>query len=114
MDSGGIINDVGDTNLRKEVYSCQQLLVDSELEQARHKFVNCEIENLNTALVDENLDLLFNNLKYTAKMNRSLDSFFEKVEYGMIRCFYAHENDTLLDQCAPTLLVKAKTFHQRN
>ena len=37
VDPGDIFNEVADMNLKEEVRSCQHFIVDSELEQVRHK-----------------------------------------------------------------------------
>ena len=58
-----INSEICDTKLRDELRSCQQLLVDSELERARHKVFNHAEENP----VSEKLDDFSNNLKCAAK-----------------------------------------------
>ena len=50
-------------NIKQELRSCQHFFVDSPREWARHKVFKYAIENLNTTIVDEKLDHLFNNLK---------------------------------------------------
>ena len=52
---------VEDHRLREELRSCQQFLVDSELERARHKVFNYAVETLNETIVNEKLDHFFNN-----------------------------------------------------
>ena len=42
-----IVGDVEDQRLREELRSCQQFLVDSELERARHKVFSYAVETLN-------------------------------------------------------------------
>ena len=64
-----IVGDVEDHRLREELRSCQHFLVDSELERARHKVINYTVETRNEIIVNEKLDLFFNNLKCAAKVN---------------------------------------------
>ena len=53
VDPDEIINEDDCTNLEEELLSCPHLLVDFELEKARHKHFNNAVENLNPKLVDE-------------------------------------------------------------
>ena len=91
-----IVGDVEDHRLREELRSCQHFLVDSELERTRHKVFNYAIENLNAETVDEKLDLFFKNVKFAANVNLAFDFILRDIEDGAFRCFYAHENNTLL------------------
>ena len=72
--------------------------MDSELERARHKVINYAVEALNETMVNEKLDHFFNNLKCAAKMNLALGFILKIKQHGGFRCFYAHENNTLLDR----------------
>ena len=47
VDMAHIVGDVEDHKLREELRSCQNFLVDSELERARHKVLNDAVESLN-------------------------------------------------------------------
>ena len=70
-----VVGEVEDHNLREELRSCQHFLADSELERARHKVFNYAMEILNETIVNEKIDLFFNNLKCAAKFNLVLVSF---------------------------------------
>ena len=98
VDVEHIVGDVEDHRLREELLSCQQFLVDSELERARHKVFNCAIENLNAEIVDKKLDHFFNIFKSAAKVNLVFGFILKNMEDGGFRYFYAHENITLLDR----------------
>ena len=112
MDVEHIAGDVEDHRLRDELRSCQHFLVDSELERARHKVFNYALENVNAEIVDEKLDRFFNNLKCAAKVNLAFGFILKNIEDGRFRYFYAHENNTLLDQsklvCTRDDLAKLK------
>ena len=90
--------DVQDQRLREHLRSCQNFLVDSELERARHKVINYAVEILNETIVNEKLDHFFNSLKRAAKVNLAFDFILKNIEDGGFRYFYAHENNTLLDR----------------
>ena len=67
VDTDDTINEVDDTNLKEEIRSCPQFLVDSEPERARHKIFNYALEKLNSKTMVEKPDHLFNNSKCAAK-----------------------------------------------
>ena len=97
-----IVGDVEDHRFREELRSCEHFLVDSELERARHKVFNYAVENLNETIVNEKLDLFFNNLKWAAKVNLAFGFILKNIEDGGFR----YENNTLgIDPnlCVPML-----------
>ena len=114
VDVEHIMGDVGDHRLREELHSCQQFLVDSEPERARHKVFKDAVETLNETIVNERLDHFFNNLKFAAKVNLALGLILKNKEDGGFRYFYAHENNTLLDRsklvCTQDDLAKLQDF----
>ena len=109
-----IVGDVEDQRMREELRSCQHFLVDSELEGARHKILNYAVETLNETVVNEKLDIFFNNLKCAAKVNLVFGFILKNIEHGGFRYFNAHENNTLLDRsklvCTHEDLAKMKDF----
>ena len=109
-----IVGDVEDHSLREELRSCQQFLVDSELESARHKVFNCAVKTLNETIVNEKFDRFLNNLKCAAKVNLAFGFILKNIEDGGFRYFYARENNTLLDRsklvCSHDDLTKLKNF----
>ena len=78
-----------DTNLKEEMRSCQQFLVDSEPERARHKIFNYALENLNSKTMVEKPDHLLNNSKCAAKVNLVFGFILKNIEMGGFRYFYA-------------------------
>ena len=109
-----IVGDVEDHRLREELRSCQHFLVDSEVERARHKVFDYVVETLNKTIVNEKLDHFFNDLKCAAKVNLVFGFILEIIEDGGFRCFYAHENNTVLDRsdfvCTHDDLANLKDF----
>ena len=114
VDVENIVGDVEDQRLREELRSCQLLLVDSELEKARHNAFNYTVETLNETIVNEKLDHFLNNLKCATKVNLAFGFILKNIEDGGFRYFYAHENNTLLDRsklvCTHDDLAKLKDF----
>ena len=114
VDVEHIVGDVEDHMLRVELRSCQHFLVDSELERARHKIFNYNVETLSETILNEKLDHFFNKLKCAAKVNLAFGFILENIEDGGFRYFYAHENKTLLDRsklvCTHDELAKLKDF----
>ena len=98
MDVEHIVRDVEDHRLREELHSCQHLLVDSELERARHKVFNSAVETLNETIVSEKLDHFFENVECAAKVNLAFGFILKNIEDGRFRYFYAHKNNTPLDR----------------
>ena len=114
VDPDDIMNKVDDANLKKELRSYQHFLVDSKLERARHKVFIYAIENLNAKILDEKRDHFSNNLKCVAKVILAFGFILRNIEDGGIRCFLAHENNTLLDRsklvCTRDDMIKLKVF----
>ena len=114
VDVEHMVGHVEDHRLREELRSCQQFLVDSELERARYKVFNYAVKTLNETIVSEKLDHFFDNLKCAAKPNLAFGFILKNLEDGGFRYFYAHENNTLLDRsklvCTHDDLAKLKDF----
>ena len=91
VDVEHIVGEVEDHSLREEWRSCQYLLVDSELERARHNVYNYAVETLNETIVNEKLDQFFNNLKSAAKVNLAFGFILENIEEGAFSYFYPNE-----------------------
>ena len=98
VDVEHIVRNVKDHSLREELRSCQHFLVDSELERARHKVFNYAVETLNETVVNKKVHHFFNNLKCAEKVNMAFGFILKNIEDGGFRYFYAHENNTLLNQ----------------
>ena len=108
------VGDVEDHRLREVLHCCQHLLVDSELERARHKVFDYAVKTLNEPIVNEKLDHFFNNLKSAAKANLAFSLILKNIDDGGFRYIYAHENNTLLNQsellCTRDDLAMLKDF----
>ena len=93
-----IVGDVGDQSLREELQSCRHFLVDSEIQKWRHSVFNFAVNNLTAQVIEEKLDRVLDKLKCVAKFNLALRFILKNIEDGKFRYFYAHENNTLLEQ----------------
>ena len=98
IDVEDIVTDVDDQNLREELQSCKHFLVDSEIQKGRHSVFNFAVNNLTVQVIEEKLDRVLDKLKCVAKLNLALGFFLKSIEDGKFRYFYAHENNTLLEQ----------------
>ena len=87
VDPDDIINEVGDTNLKEELRSCQHSLVDCELERVRHKVFNYAIVNLNSKLLVEKLDHFFDNLDRAVKVSMAFGFFLKNHRRWKVQIF---------------------------
>ena len=117
VDPDDIINEFDDATLNEELRSCQNFLVDSQLEKARQKVFNYAVKSLNETIMTGKLDRFFINLKSAAKMNLAFGFILKNIEDGGFRYFYAQENNTLLDRskllCTKDHLAKLKDILSR-
>ena len=93
-----IVGDVDDQSLREESQSYRQFLVDSEIQKGRHSVFNFDVNNLTAQVIEEKLYRVLDKLKCVAKLNLALGFILRNIEDGKLRYFYAHENNTLLEQ----------------
>ena len=98
IDVEDIVGDVDDQSLREELQSCRHFLVDSEVQKGRHSVFNFAVNNLTPQVIEEKLDCVLDKLKCVAKPNLALGFILKNIEDGKFRYFYAHENNTLMEQ----------------
>ena len=65
-----------------ELSACQQFLVDAEMENGRHKVFNFQTSKLDTKIINEKLEEVFNKLDSDAKINIALGFVLRNVETG--------------------------------
>ena len=92
------VGDVDDQSLREELQSCRHFLVDSEIQEWRHSVFNFAVNNLTAQVIAEKLNRVLDKLNYVAKLNLALGFILKNIEDGKCRYFYAHENNTVLQQ----------------
>ena len=71
--------------------------MDTETENGRHKVFNFQMSQLDTKLINEKLEEVFNKLDSAGKINIALGFVLRNIETGEYRYFYAHENNTLFE-----------------
>ena len=98
IDVEDLVVDVDDQRLREELQSCRHFLVDSEIQKGRHSVFNFAVNNLTAQVIEEKLDRVLGKLKCVAKLNLALGFILKNIEDGKFRYFYAHENNSLLEQ----------------
>ena len=98
IDVEDIVGDVEDQSLREELQSCRHFLVDSEVQKGRHSVFNFAVNNLTAQVIEEKLDRFLDKLKCVAKLNLALGFILKNIEGRKFRYFYAHGNNTLLEQ----------------
>ena len=68
------------------------------MENGRHKVFNFQMCKLDTRIINERLEEVFNKLDSAAKINISLGFVLRNIETGKYRYFYAHENNNLFEK----------------
>ena len=87
-----------DKSLDEELQSCRHFLVNSEIQKERHSVFSFVVNNLTAQVIEEKLDRVLDKLKCVAKLNLGLGFILKNNKDGNFRYFYAHENNTLLEQ----------------
>ena len=80
VDVEHIVGYVEAHRLREELRFCQNFLVESDLERARHKVFNYVVESRNETIVNEKVDHFLNHLKCSAKVNLALGFILKSIE----------------------------------
>ena len=93
-----IVGDVDDQSLREELESCKHFLTDTEMENGKHRVFNFAMSSFDISLLNDKLDYVFKELKCAAKFNIAFEFVLKNFEDGMCRYFYAHENNTIMEQ----------------
>ena len=98
IDVEDIKGDVDDQSLREELESCRHFLTDPEMEKGRCRVFNFGMSSFDISLLNDKLDYVFKELKGAAKVNLAFGFVLKNFEDGMCRCFYAHENNTIMEK----------------
>ena len=67
------------------------------MENGRNKVFNLQMSKLDTEIINEKLEEVFNKLDSAAKINIALGFVLRNIETGEYRYFNAHENNTLFE-----------------
>ena len=91
-----IVGDFDDQSLG-EVESCKHFLIDTEMENGRHRVFKIAMSSFDKSFLNDKLDYVFKELKCAAKVNFAFGFVLKNIEDGMCRYFYAHENNTIME-----------------
>ena len=101
-----------DADLKEELQARQHFLVDSEVEEGRHRVFNFAMSAFDNSLINKKLYLVFNGLKCAAKVNLAFGFVLTNVEDESCRYFSAHESNTLMERsklvCTPDDITNLK------
>ena len=83
-DLNKIVEEEGDNGekLKEELSACQHFLVDTEMENGRHKVLKFQMTKLDTKIINEKLEDVFNKLNSAAKINTAFGFVLRNVETG--------------------------------
>ena len=117
IDAEDIVGDVDDQSLREEFESCKHFLIDTEMENERHRVVNFGMSSFSISLLNDKLDYVFMQLKCAAKVNLAFGFVLKNIEDGMCSYFHAHENNTIMEKsklvCTPDDIANLKEKLQK-
>ena len=77
--------DVDDNSLKEELETSEHFLLDNEMENGRHRVYNFAMDTLDPEYQLEKLDVVFDSLKCSAKMNVTFSFSLKNVEDGSCR-----------------------------
>ena len=69
-----------------------------EIQKRRHSVFKFAVNNLTAQVIEEKMDRVLDKLKCVAKLNLALCFIVKNIEDGKFRYFYAHGNNTLLEE----------------
>ena len=72
-------------SLKEELKTCKHFLVDIEMENGRHRVYNFVKDTLDPKYLLEKLWVVFDSLKYAAKLNAAFGLLLKNVEDGSCR-----------------------------
>ena len=98
VDVAQLMKNVAANSLKGELQTGKRFLVDSELENGRHRVYNFATDTLDPKCLLENLDVMFDSLKCTARLNLAFGCVAKNVADGSSRYNSAQKNNTLLER----------------
>ena len=97
MDLQSLVDAGDDKSFEKDLQSYRHFLVDSEI-QKKTLCVQFCCQQPYSSGYRRKLDHVLDKLRCAAKLNLALRFMLKNIEDGKFRYFYAHENNTLLEQ----------------
>ena len=71
-----------DEKLKEELSACQHFLVDTEMENGRHKVFNFQVSKYDTKIINEKYEDVFKKLDSAAKINIAPSFVLRNIETG--------------------------------
>ena len=93
-----VVEEDNGEKLKEELSACQHFLVDTEMENGRHKAFNFQVSKLDITIINEKIGEAFNKLDSAAKINIALGFYLCIVETGEYWYYYAHKNNYLFEK----------------
>ena len=93
-----LVGAVDDQSLREQLESCKHFLTDTEMENGRHRVFNFAISSFDISSLNDKLGYVFKELKCAAKVDLAFGFVLKNIGDGTCRCFYAHENNTIMER----------------
>ena len=91
---------------------------DTEMENGRHKVFNFQVTKIDTKIINEKLEEVFNKLNSAAKIIIALDFGLQNIEMCEKRYFNANENKTLFEKsdllCTKENLITIQGKEKKN
>ena len=96
VDVTQLVGEIDNECFKEELETCKHFLVDSRMENGRHRVFNVAMEILYANTLSQELDTMFEKLKCAANLNIVFGFVLNNVEDGTCRYYYAHEKNTLM------------------
>ena len=87
IDVTQLMGDVDRKRLKEELKKCKHFLVDSEVENGRHKVNNFAWHTLDPKNLLKKIDVVFDSPECAAKLNVAFSFVLEKLENGSCRYY---------------------------
>ena len=84
VDNTPLMRDVDDNSMRVELRMCKHSLVDNKMENGRHRVCTFATDTQKPKYLLEKLDVVINNLKRTAMLNKVFGFVLKNVEAGFV------------------------------
>ena len=84
--------------LNEELETCIHFLMDSEIENGKHRVYRFVVDTLDPKDLLEKLDVVFHSLECAAKLILIFGFVLKNVEDGSCRYYFAHKNKTLMQR----------------
>ena len=83
---------------KEELSACQHFLVHTEMKNGRHRLFSFQTSKLETNIINEKLQEVFNKLDSAAKIKTALGFVLCNVNTRAYRYYYANEKNTLFEK----------------